>query len=307
LRNAGPEDPSRAGRDQVRRSEDLAEDGIAQGGGVELRPSVVARPFLLHTDVVGSDGSFALPAGTVTFLLTDIEGSTSGWEAAPDVMARAVARHYDVVDEVISACGGVRPVEQGEGDSVVAAFGKAGDAIAGALQAQRRLLDEVPELRVRMALHSGDAQLRDEGSYVGRTITRCARLRGCGHGAQILVSDAVAAVAADSMPPDVSLIDLGSVRLRDLLRPERVWQLSHPALPSVFPPLVTLDAAAHNLPIQLSSFVGRASELAAVTTLAGQHRLVTLTGSGGCRKPASLSTLRPISSKSTPVARGGWS
>ena len=257
---------------------------MAHPRSVELPPSVIARPFVLHTAVVGFDGSFSLPAGTVTFLLTDIEGSASRWEEAPDAMARAVARHYDVLDDVISARGGVRPVEQGEGDSVVAAFGKAGEALWAALEVQRRLLDEVPELRVRMALHSGDAQLRDEGNYVGRTIIRCARLRGCGHGAQILVSDATAGVAADSMPPDASLVDLGSVRLRDLSRPERVWQLAHPALPSVFPPLLTLDAAVHNLPTPLSSFVGRESELATVVRLVQQQRLVTLTGSGGCGK-----------------------
>jgi predicted ATPase/class 3 adenylate cyclase/DNA-binding CsgD family transcriptional regulator len=261
---------------------DLSDRQMAHGEAVELHPSVIARPFVLQTTAVGS--GFSLPAGTVTFLLTDIEGSASGWEHDAEAMARAVAHHYDVLDELIAAHGGVRPVEQGEGDSVVAAFGNAGDAIGAALEAQRSLLEVLPELRVRMALHSGDAQLRDEGNYVGRTITRCARLRGCAHGGQILVSDATAAVAADSMPADASLVDLGPVRLRDLTRPERVWQLVHQALPSQFPPLRSLDAIAHNLPIPLSSFVGRESDLATVGGLIQHHRLVTLTGSGGCGK-----------------------
>ena len=271
-----------ADRVDLRPREDLFGVGVADREGVDLSQSVITRPFVLQTSAVGS--AFSLPAGTVTFLLTDIEGSTSGWEHDAETMQGAVARHYDVLDEVISAHGGVRPVEQGEGDSVVAAFGKAGDAVSAALAAQIRLREDVPELRVRMALHCGDAQLRDEGNYVGRTITRCARLRGCAHGGQVLLSDATAAVAADSMPADASLIDLGPVRLRDLTRPERVWQLVHPALSSEFPALRSLDVSAHNLPMPLSSFVGRESDLATVGRLLDQHRLVTLTGSGGCGK-----------------------
>ena len=133
--------PSRAGAIRYDLGRICQRKRIVPGGGVELRPSVIARPFLLHTDGMGSNGSFSLPAGTVTFLLTDIEGSTSGWEDDPDAMARAVARHYAVLDEVISARGGVRPLEQGEGDSVVAAFaqgrGGVGGGVRGAGQAAR--------------------------------------------------------------------------------------------------------------------------------------------------------------------------
>ena len=110
------------------------------------------------------------------------------WETRPGDMAAAIARHYEILDEAIVAAGGVRPVEQGEGDSVVAVFVHAGDAVGAAVAAQRRLAAELAWLPVRMAIHTGDAELRDEGNYVGRTIIRCARLRACAHGGQILVS-----------------------------------------------------------------------------------------------------------------------
>ena len=174
-------------------------------------------------------------------------------------------------------------MEQGEGDSVVAAFARAGDAVRAAVQAQRALTAELPWLRVRMAVHTGEAQLRDEGNYVGRAIIRCARLRACAHGGQILLSASAAALAADD-PGDAELVDLGTVRLRDLSRPERVWQVTAAGLPSGFPPLRSLDAVPHNLPAVLTSFIGREQELATVTGLVREERLVTLTGSGGCGK-----------------------
>src|SRR3954469_17112384 len=174
--------------------------------------------------------AFVLPAGTVTFLLTDIEGSTRLWEERPGEMGPAVAGHYEILDEVIAAHGGVRPVEQGEGDSVVAAFARASDAVMAAVDAQRRLTAELPWLGVRMAVHTGEAQLRDEGNYVGRAIIRCARLRACAHGGQVLLSSSAAALAADD-PGDADLLDLGTVRLRDLSRPERVWQGWGPGAP----------------------------------------------------------------------------
>src|SRR5262245_2765575 len=148
---------------------------------------------LLVDDVTDAPG-FALPTGTVTFLLTDVEGSSRRWEDAPEAMAIAVARHYEILDEVVAEHGGVRPVEQGEGDSIVAAFARASDAVTAAVDAQRRLLaegwPEGAELRVRMAIHTGEAQLRDEGNYFGQTVIRCARLRAVGHGGQVLLSDA---------------------------------------------------------------------------------------------------------------------
>ena len=125
---------------------------------------------------------------------------------------------------------GVRPVEQGEGDSVVGAFSRASDAVAAALDAQRALAAEDwpagVALRVRMAIHTGEAQLRDEGNYFGQTVIRCARLRAIGHGGQVLVSGATAALVGDRLPEGASLRDLGPHRLKDLGRPERVWQLA---------------------------------------------------------------------------------
>ena len=141
-------------------------------------------------DVPESSGP--LPTGTVTFLLTDIEGSTAAWERAPEATAAAVAEHYRLLDQAIAAHSGQRPVEQGEGDSVVAVFVRATDAVAAAVDAQRALAGL--GLGVRMAVHTGEIELRDEGNYFGPTIIRCARLRAIGHGGQVLVSDATRTV-----------------------------------------------------------------------------------------------------------------
>ncbi len=250
---------------------------------MELNPMALARPFLVETVSMVTDG-FALPAGTVTFLLTDVEGSTRLWETRQPEMGPAIARHYAILDEAIDRFHGVRPVEQGEGDSVVAAFARAVDAVQAALYAQLALQHELPWLRVRMAIHTGEAQLRDEGNYVGRTIIRCARLRSCGHGGQILISETAAPLVIDAPPLDVSLVDLGVARLRDLSRSERVWQLAHPDLALEFPPLRTLDVAPNNLPTSLTSFVGRDEDQQTLADLVTSHRLVTVTGSGGAGK-----------------------
>ena len=136
--------------------------------------------------------TFLLPTGTVTFLLTDVEQSTASWEAAPEAMAKAISRHYEILADVVGSHRGVRPVEQGEGDSIVAAFSRGVDAVAAALEAQRRLwAEDWPEgiqLKVRMALHTGDAQLRDTFNYYGPTVIRTARLRALTHGAQTIAS-----------------------------------------------------------------------------------------------------------------------
>jgi predicted ATPase/class 3 adenylate cyclase/DNA-binding CsgD family transcriptional regulator len=233
-------------------------------------------------------GGFALPTGTVSFLLTDVEGSSRRWEHAPASMAAAVSRHYALLDAIVAAHGGVRPVEQGEGDSVVAAFARASDAVAAAVDAQRQLVTEQwpegAELRVRMAIHTGEAQLRDEGNYFGQTVIRCARLRGIAHGGQILVSEATHGLVVDRLRDGLGLADLGTHRLKDLGRPERVWQLVHPDLPATHPPLRSLDAHRHNLPIQLTPLIGREDDVAALGRLVGDERLVTLTGSGGVGK-----------------------
>jgi predicted ATPase/class 3 adenylate cyclase/DNA-binding CsgD family transcriptional regulator len=231
---------------------------------------------------------FALPTGTVTFLLTDVEGSTRSWEDTPDATAVAISRHYQLLEAAISGRGGVQPVEQGEGDSVVGAFSRPSDAVAAALDAQQAFsLEPWPAgaaLRVRMAIHTGEARLRDEGNYFGETVIRCARLRSIGHGGQVLVSDATAGLVADRLPAPLELTDLGTHRLKDLSRPERVWQLVHPDLQSSFPPLRSLDAFRHNLPLQLTPFIGRDDEITQVARLLANERLVTMTGSGGVGK-----------------------
>ena len=231
---------------------------------------------------------FSLPVGTVTFVLTDIAGSTRGWESAPEAMGRAVARHYELLDEAITAHGGVRPVEQGEGDSVVGAFSLASDAVAAALDAQRALQAEpwpvATPVRVRMAVHTGEAELRDGGNYFGTAVIRCARLRSLAYGGQVLVSAATADLVAERLPAGASLVDRGLQRLKDLSRPERVWELCHPDLPGGFGPLRSLDRLPHNLPVQLTAFVGRSAELAELRALLGSGRLLTLNGVGGCGK-----------------------
>jgi predicted ATPase/class 3 adenylate cyclase/DNA-binding CsgD family transcriptional regulator len=233
-------------------------------------------------------GSFALPAGTVTFLLTDIEGSTSLWEDQPEDMAAAVARHYELLDVAITAHGGVRPVEQGEGDSVVAAFSRASDALLAARDAQRAFAREQwpthRPLAVRMAVHTGEARLRDAGNYVGQAVIRTARLRAIAHGGQVLVSAAARDLAVDQMGEEVRLVDLGIHRLKDLARPEQVWQLADAQLGDDFPPLRSLDTFPNNLPVSLSSFIGRYDDIATVARLLDENRLVTLTGSGGAGK-----------------------
>jgi len=229
-----------------------------------------------------------LPSGTVTFLLSDVAGSAAHWEAGQDVAAAAIARHYELLDGAIRRHRGARPVEQGEGDSVVAAFASGSDAVAAALDVQRAFAEEPwPQdcrLLVRIGLHSGDAQLRDEGNYFGPVIIRCARLRNLAHGGQTLVSEATRDLVLDDLPEQVTLRNLGSHRLKDLSRPERVWQLCHADLASDFAPLRSLDALPNNLPVPLTSFVGREVELAKLREVLGQSRLVTLTGAGGCGK-----------------------
>lgn len=249
---------------------------------------------MAHTRVnlTDSDVSQALeselPTGTVTFLLTDIEGSTNLWEAGADETAISVARHYELLDAAIALHGGVRPVEQGEGDSVVGAFSRASAALAAALDLQRAFAQEPwpdgGKVRVRVALHTGEIRLRDARNYFGPTIIRCARIRAIGHGGQTLISDATRDLVVDALPEAAELRDLGPHRLKDLGRPERIWQLVHPDLDQEFPPLRSLAVMPTNLPAQVSSFVGRDAEIAAVRHAVREHRLVTLTGVGGCGK-----------------------
>lgn len=227
------------------------------------------------------------PSGTVTFLLTDVESSTRAWEADAASTAAAIARHEEILAAAIAAHGGFRAVEQGEGDSVVAAFSRASAAVAAAVEAQLALAREPwptpATIRVRIALHTGEAEAHG-GRYAGSTIIRTARLRAVAHGGQTVASRATAELVHDALPDGATLVDLGSHRLRDLTRAEHVFQISHPDLPGAFPPLQSLDRVANNLPAQLTSFIGREAELAQVERLLAEVRLLTLTGSGGCGK-----------------------
>ena len=223
-----------------------------------------------------------LPTGIVTLLLADVEGSTRLWETQPKEMTAAITRLNQTVSEIIASHDGVRPVEQGEGDSFVAAFARVSDAVAAALEMQRAPLAPI---RLRIGVHTGEIQLRDEGNYAGPTINRTARLRDLGHGGQTLLSGATEALVLDALPSDTWLSDLGTHPLRDLPRPERVVQLCHPDLVNEFPPLRTSKAlVATNLPVQLTSFVGRDAQLTQLRELLAQNRVVTLTGAGGVGK-----------------------
>ncbi len=223
-----------------------------------------------------------LPTGTVTLLLADVEGSTRLWETQPEEMTAAIARFNQVVSDVIGAHDGVRPVEQGEGDSFVAAFARASDAVAAALELQRAPLAPI---RLRIGVHTGEVQLRDEGNYAGPTINRTARLRDLGHGGQTVLSGATEQLVVDRLPEGAWLTELGSHPLRDLPRPERVVQLCHPDLVNEFAPLrVSGTVVAPRLPAQLTSFVGRDAQMNEVRELLAENRVVTLTGAGGVGK-----------------------
>ena len=223
-----------------------------------------------------------LPTGTVTLLLADVEGSTRLWETQPAEMTAAVARLNQAVSDIVATHDGVRPVEQGEGDSFVAAFARASDAVAAALELQRAPLAPI---RLRIGVHSGEIQLRDEGNYAGPTINRTARLRDLGHGGQTLLSGATEQLVVDRLPAGAWVTDLGTHPLRDLPRPERVVQLCHPDLLNEFPQLrVSKAVVSQRLPVQFTSFVGRDKELNQVRELLADSRLVTLTGAGGVGK-----------------------
>jgi predicted ATPase/class 3 adenylate cyclase/DNA-binding CsgD family transcriptional regulator len=223
-----------------------------------------------------------LPTGTVTLLLADVENSTGLWETQPEQMTAAFARLDRELSDLIVAHGGVRPVEQGEGDSFVVAFARATDAVACALGLQRAALAPIS---LRIGVHTGEVQLRDEGNYIGAAINRTARLRDLAHGGQTVLSGVTEGLVEDSLPTDAWLTDLGTYELRGVARPEHVVQLCHSDLRNDFPPLRTAkSSAAHNLPAQLTSFIGRKRLIAEVRELLAANRLVTLTGAGGVGK-----------------------
>jgi predicted ATPase/class 3 adenylate cyclase/uncharacterized protein HemY len=232
-----------------------------------------------------------VPTGTVTFLFTDIEGSTRLWQAFPTGMNEALARHHALLQHAVDSHNGY--VFQIVGDAFCAAFRTAVDGVSAAVAAQHALAreswEETGPLRVRMALHTGSVDIQvgayRSGEYAsGLTLSRTSRLLSAGHGGQILLSHATQQLVRDDLPPHIGVRDLGERRLRDLVRAEHVFQVVDPVLPSEFPPLKTLDVVPNNLPIQVTSFVGREREIREVTALLGDTRLLTLLGPGGTGK-----------------------
>ncbi len=226
------------------------------------------------------------PSGDpITFLFTDIERSSILWEMHPQAMGRALAQHDSLMRGVFGEHHG--QVFKTMGDAFCVAFTNALDALQAAVAAQRQLAaavwEETGPLRVRMALHSGGAEQRD-GDYFGPTLNRVARVLSAGHGSQTLLSSATAERVRAALSPDISLRDLGERRLKDLSQPERIFQVVTADLPTEFPPLRSLEVRPNNLPAQVTSFVGRAREMAEVKRLLGSSRLVTLTGPGGTGK-----------------------
>ena len=242
------------------------------------------------------------PAGIVTFLFTDIEGSTQLWEQAPEAMKVALARHDAILRLVIEAHHGY--IFKTMGDAFYAAFANAPQAVSAALEAQRALHTEnwgETAIKVRMGLHTGAVETRDN-DYFGPPLNRVARLMAAGHGEQTLLSAATKELLQNHLPDDANLRDMGERRLKDLTRPEHIYQLLVPDLPAEFPPLKTLDTFRTNLPAQLTSFIGRKKEIAAVKQLISPSpfpigtirqergmsgdgaRITTLTGPGGTGK-----------------------
>ena len=227
------------------------------------------------------------PTGTVTFLFTDIEGSTKRWEQYPEAMRIAVGRHDTILRQIIEAHNGY--VFKTIGDAFCAAFATTQAAVEATVAAQRAIAQEpwgqVDPIRVRMALHSGSAEERDD-DYFGSPVNRVARLLATGHGGQVLLSLAAEELVRDSLADDVTLVDLGAHRLKDLQRSEHIFQLAIRDLPTTFPALKTLDNRPNNLTIQPTLLIGREKEVAGVCDLLRRPdvRLVTLLGFGGTGK-----------------------
>jgi class 3 adenylate cyclase len=226
------------------------------------------------------------PSGTVTFLLTDLEGSTRMWEQDPEAMTAAMVRHDALLEKIIATHQGY--VFARMGDGMAAAFSTAGDAVAAAVHFRGSLGDEhwatANPLRARIGLHTDEAVVVNDNNYVSQPVNRAARLMAAAHGGQIVVSGATESLVHDALPTGTRLTDLGEHRLRDLGRPLRVFQLSRNGERDDFPPLRTLDSFPGNLPAQVSSFIGRQAEVSKVTAALKNSRIVTITGVGGVGK-----------------------
>src|SRR5258705_7882211 len=222
-----------------------------------------------------------LPSGTVTFLLTDIEQSTRLVQALGDVYAVVLADQRTILRAAFERWSGTEIDTQG--DSFFVAFPRARDAVQAAVEAQQvlgaHLWPSGASVRVRMGLHTGEPH-QDAAGYTGLDLHRAARICAAGHGGQVLLSQTTRDLVAGHLPAGLALRDLGKHRLKDLSRPEAIFQLTSPALAPDFPPLKTLADYPHNLPAATTSFVGRDHDLSEVKTLLAANRLVTLTGSG---------------------------
>jgi len=226
-----------------------------------------------------------LPEGTVTFLFSDIEGSTQLLYRLGDRFKPTLAEHHRILREAAAHGGG--HVVGIEGDSFFVAFPRATNAVAAAVEAQRALAQypwpEGAPVRVRMGLHTGEAEVGLD-SYVGIAVHRAARIASVGHGGQVLLSETTTTLVCDELPAGVTLLDLGCHLLKDIRRPERICQLCIEGLPAAFPALKTLGVRPHSLPLQLTSFVGREREMDEIKRLLPVTHLLTLTGIGGTGK-----------------------
>jgi predicted ATPase/class 3 adenylate cyclase/Tfp pilus assembly protein PilF len=227
----------------------------------------------------------------VTFLMTDIEGSTRLWEEHPGAMRAVMAAHDSAAAQIIAEHGGLLVKSRGEGDSLFAVFTDAPSAARAALAIQhglQKLRDapagaDGPEIRMRASLHTGPADPRD-GDYYGPVVNRCARVRSLAHGGQVLVTRAASERLRGALPAGAELVDRGIHRLRDLSEPEHVFELAHPTLASAGSPIRPLGSTPNNLPGALTTFIGRASELRAARLALDATRMLTFVGPGGCGK-----------------------
>lgn len=249
----------------------------------------------------------SLPSGTLTFLFSDVEGSTRLWESYPNRMKRVMARHDELIENIVEIHQGsvVRP--RGEGDSRFAVFNLATDAVMAAKDIQKQFLQEewdIPErLRVRIALHTGQAERR-EGDYYGSAVNRCARLRSLAHGGQTLLTQATYGIVNENLPSDISLRNLGVYNLKDLKQPERIFQVVSPGIPSEFPSLRAASRSIENMPVLLTSFIGRQREITEVELLLEANRLLTISGPGGAGK--TRLALQVVSELSDRNESRGW-
>ncbi|MBM3494312.1 MAG: adenylate/guanylate cyclase domain-containing protein, partial [Armatimonadetes bacterium] len=232
-----------------------------------------------------------LPGDAVTFLMTDIEGSTRLWEQHPSAMRAIMAAHDSAAAHVVERHGGALLKSRGEGDSLFAVFAEAPAAARAALEIQHGLTqfraapDEAgfPEVRMRVSLHTGQAEAR-EGDYYGPVVNRCARVRSLAQGGQVLLTRVTAEGIRADLPQGAKLVDRGIHRLRGLSEPEHVYELTHPTLAAAGSDISTLGSTPNNLPGALTTFIGRTAELREAEAMLRGTRILTLVGPGGCGK-----------------------